>query len=144
MIVQDFKKYSSPYLRGAYRYEGYMIKYMEIAENKKSFDAIVDIKKHRFCTIEKFHLSAIMASIVVQQLGVIYVFASENEEKVNDIYYLKESWKYKRQIDYTSGILFKFRDIKSRKSTMGVIFDCHVDISNGAFEGRCKILKPIV
>ncbi len=85
-----------------------------------------------------------MASIVVQQLGVIYVFASENEEKVNDIYYLKESWKYKRQIDYMSGILFKFRDIKPRKSTMGVIFDCHVDISNGAFEGRCKILKPIV
>ncbi|MCP3967343.1 MAG: hypothetical protein GY750_08610 [Lentisphaerae bacterium] len=143
MIVTNFETYSSAYLNKAYKDEEYMIKHMEIADDQKSFEAIIDIKNHNVDTTGKFHLSVTMASIIVQQLGVIYAFASENEAKDREIYYLKESWRYKRQVANPSDILFRFRDIKPRRSKIGVSFECSVDISDGAFAGQCKILKPI-
>lgn len=136
----DLEQYSSTYLNGGFKQDQYEIASLELDEN--SLLASVNITHYAMPSDELFHLSSITSSRIVQQLAIIYTYASINSPKDSEVYYLSEQWLYKKVITNPNNILFHLKNIQKRNTEKGIIYFGEGNINHSFICKKASWFKP--
>lgn len=140
LVMSDLNQYSSTYLNTGFKQDQFEIVSVEIDEN--SLHATVNITDYTMPSDQVFHLSSLTSSRIIQQLAIIYTYASLSSPKNSEIYYLSEQWAYKKVITDPNNIVFHLHNIMKRNTEKGIIYFGEANVNNSFICKKASWFKP--
>lgn len=142
----QLRPYLSSYLLNGWQEERMEITSVSLAQGE--ITGWIDVLEYPMPTDGQFHFSAQAAMQWVSQLGIIYgCWDNELSEKAGEVYLRNISLHFNRAISKTRNIEITLRfpaSCQRRLSGSRVYYkQAHIDVENGAFDGRGSFLVPI-
>ncbi|HWA52499.1 MAG TPA: hypothetical protein VG895_05650 [Patescibacteria group bacterium] len=137
--IEELQKYMSEYLFDGLQKEKYVFTSVEIDTKEGKITGLVNIENFFMPLDGKFHLSSVMNIMISSQLMMAYIFYNLGEYKKQEVYNLKEEWRYRKPINKSKDIKYQVTQIAKATRGSTIFYKFIFNVEDRSFLGSMTV-----